>query len=141
MASLAIEAVLCSIVARAMLCIGSRKGKDMTDQLVIKTNNHTRFLEPLSEIPESARGEFDYITKDEQWDQRLFKYRGEWYDMQEFVRIVRWGEAGMFAHFTHNEDLLKWHGIQTDSAFTATVIRIGQDENGENVVVAGRLTA
>lgn len=113
----------------------------MLDGIVIKTNKHTRFLESFGDLPESARGEFDYITKDEQWDQRLFQYKGDWYDMQEFVRIAPWGSVGTFVHFTDNEDLLWWHGIQTDSAFTAIVIRIGQDENGENVVVAGRLTA
>lgn len=59
----------------------------------------------------------------------FFRYRGDLYDLGEFVRIVRPGSNdNPFCHRDHNGTLAAWDGIRTDSYFSAIVVKyIGDD--------------
>jgi len=103
--------------------------------MTIQTNHHSRPLASLVECP--ARQDFDYITEEDSYAPRLFKYRGQWYDVGEFVRIVPMSSPSPygFEHRVANDSpLLRWHGIQTDSFFSAILIRLVDD--GDSVVPA-----
>lgn len=91
----------------------------------IVTNHQVRELIAYNDRPAEfdRLGWFDYITGEDRYSQRLFKYRGTWYDTQEFSRIVPAADAYGFEHGTRSELLLQWHGIQADSAWTAIVVR------------------
>jgi hypothetical protein len=91
--------------------------------LKVITNNVPRDLLMWSEIPESARADFDYIKDDDdRWGYRFFCYRGQWYDAFDFMR--------------NNMPTLdrKWDGFNSDSFFSGIAIRYVQDY--ERVVVA-----
>lgn len=59
----------------------------------------------------------------------FFRYRDSLYDLREFVRIVRPGSNdNPFCHRDFNGTLAAWDGIQTDSYFSAIVVKyIGDD--------------
>ena len=59
----------------------------------------------------------------------FFRYRGDLYDLGEFVRIVRPGSNdNPFCHRDFNGTLAAWDGIRTDSYFSAIVVKyIGAD--------------
>lgn len=97
----------------------------------IITNNKPRHLLTLAELPRKvAEAEFDYVTDDHA--PRFFKYRGAWYDVGEFVRIAPRARAVGFEHPADDgSPLLAWHGVETNSYFTATLVRYA----GESVIV------
>jgi hypothetical protein len=105
--------------------------------MTIKTNGHTRQLTPFAELPASAQAEYDHTPSDD-CSPHFFQYRGQWYDTDEFTRIVQYGQRGYgFAHYTDNLGLLEWHSIQTSSAFDAIVLRYDMTEYGDHDVVVG----
>lgn len=99
----------------------------------IISNNQPRHLMALHELPRKvAEAEFDYVTDD--LAPRFFKYRGAWYDVQEFVRIAPRARAVGFEHPADDgSPLLAWDGIATDSYFTATLARYADES-----VIVGR---
>ena len=109
-------------------------------ELTIKTNNVPRDLLSGYELTDKERQELDYIAKIgdiEAWSNcvnQFFRYRGEIYDLHEFVRIVPYGTCdNSFCHRSDNPKLLAWDGIQTDSFFSGIVVRYCDDY--ESVVV------
>lgn len=116
----------------------------------IRTNHQPRpILHPWDLQPDDLR-EFDYIVphegrtwmeQEKDWmdsGAQFFRYRGQLYDLGEFVRIVPPGQAGGgFAHYDHTGDLVGWDGIATDSYFSGTVVKLVDD--GDSVIV-GLLT-
>lgn len=103
--------------------------------LTIKTNYNFRPLLSGYELTPDELREFDYIDNPLEEFNRFFRYRGQLYDCNEFVRIVKRSEYnGNFSHSVdENSPLLYWDGIQTDSFFSGIVIKF--DENYENVRV------
>jgi hypothetical protein len=99
----------------------------------IKTNNVPRDLVTFHEVPLKYRPDFDYIDESEHCDVRFFQYRGTWYDVTEFVRIVERAKFnGGFAHPVDSDSpLMKWHGVQTDSFFSGVVVRYPVNERGD----------
>lgn len=109
----------------------------------IITNNNKRPLLSGWELTESERKQLDYIAKPddiETWSDcinQFFRYRGQIYDTNEFVRIERPGErTNPFCFIAWGDDnpLLRWDGIQTDSFFSGVVIRYA-DSDCCNIVV------
>jgi hypothetical protein len=103
----------------------------MSDVTVV-TNNQPRNLIDGWELTAKERADFDYLdwaSIQEGTDgATFFRYRGQLYDLGEFQRdygITR--DSGLPAH------LSKWDGYQSDSFFSATVVRLSND--GETVVV------
>lgn len=104
----------------------------------IFSNHHARPLLSLAELPETERSDFDYIDAEDHHAPRLFRYRGALYDLHEFILIRRASDSTppSFFHVVHDTEspLLDWHAIQTESYFSAVVVRV-DPENPEYVVV------
>ena len=83
--------------------------------VTIKSNHHERELRCMFDLPEKARVDFTYVQGDDQYSLRLFQYKGEWYDVNEFM-ITR--DVPAFAG---------WHGYQSDSFFSGVLIRYTDD--------------
>lgn len=93
--------------------------------VTIKTNNVPRELLAGYELPTGIlASEFDYVDTDDTYSPRFFQYRGEWYDAYEFESL---------SQFPNNNGYPNWHGVQTQSAFSAVLIRLASDY--ESVVV------
>jgi len=88
----------------------------------IRTNNHYRDLISFYDLPEQVKPDFDYIEGEDRYSTRLVKYRGDWYDTKEFFPISQPELSLDLA-----ADLRKWHGYQSDSFCTGTVIRFSKD--------------
>ena len=88
----------------------------------IITNGHERELVCFFELPESVRADFDYVDAEEQCSPRFFRYRGCWYDVNEFMAVNADRHApDSFA------SLAGWDGYQADTHFSAVLIRWGAD--------------
>ena len=108
----------------------------------IRTNHQPRpILHPWELSPKELQ-DFDYQLgglppTEENWSNsgaRFFRYKGQLYDLGEFVGIVpQGGQGGGFAHYDHTGSLAGWDGIATDSYFSATIIKLTDD--GEGVIV------
>ena len=100
----------------------------MPDAITIKTNGHARELKSYAELPAGvAAREFDYVGElteadDAAYDSRFFEYRGSWYDTQEFQRVP--SDASSFEG---------WDGVQTESYFSAVLIRYPFEWDGMTV--------
>lgn len=99
----------------------------------VSTNGHRRELLSLHELPDVARMEFDYAPADDGCSPRFFHYRGAWYDVHEFDRCDPAGPINLLS-----ANALEWHGVQTDTMFSATVVRF-LDGDDDGFVVAGRM--
>lgn len=94
--------------------------------LTITTNNVPRDLITVADLSEAERTYLDYIPEEEHFSPRIFRYRGEVYDVNEFVRIVPMGSKDPNAFVTRAPEgspLLQWDGIQTDSYFSGVLVR------------------
>lgn len=101
----------------------------------IITNNVPRQILYGFELTEKEKAEFDYLDSEEIKTHSFFRYRGQVYDLSEFVKIVQPGKSGNpFSHYDHSGDLKDWHGIRTDSFFSAIVVRF-PDDDAETVVI------
>lgn len=112
----------------------------------IRTNNKPRPVLYGWELDKKEQKEFDYLEfaetplddmLDGDWH-TFFRYRGQVYDLGEFVRIIHPGKesalCGPCAHFDHANNFACWDGIATDSAFSAMLVRY-TDNSGEAIVV------
>ena len=94
----------------------------------IKTNNVPRDVVEAFELTAEERAEFDYLD----WSAiergedsaSFFRYRGEVYDLGEFMR---WDGVP-------DSPLARWDGYQSDSFFSGLLVRYC--ENFERVIVA-----
>lgn len=68
-------------------------------------------------MPEKLRSDFDYL--DDLVSHEFFVYRGQWYDICEFMRV--------------SEELKPWHGYAADSYFSGTLIKLVDDQ-----IIVGR---
>lgn len=102
----------------------------------ITTNNVPRPLVSGCGVPAAIMdSEFDYVPEDDRYSERFFCYRGSWYDLHEFSMIQARGAAGYADHPVDvNSPLRAWDAIQTDSYFSAIVIRLVDDDR----VIVGR---
>lgn len=95
--------------------------------ITIKTNGHTRELKSAAEVGrEILERDLDYLlpeydaNSDEALRPKLFEYRGSWYDVTEF-------EVAPVDRFH------PWWGIQTESYFSAVLIRYPFEWDGITV--------
>ena len=95
--------------------------------LEIKTNNQERELLSLHEFPLerqcSLRSHFDWMDEEEFNSPGFFTYKGRVHHISQYVRIENHSDA----------DFSSWHGYESDSFFSGTVIRVSDD--GSHVVV------
>lgn len=89
----------------------------------IITNNQLRPILTGFDMPDSAWRNFaDYVTNRN--DLRFFRYRGEWYDLSEFM--ISPPELAK----------LGWDGFMSDTYFSGIAIKIKDDS-----VIVGRVYA
>jgi hypothetical protein len=98
----------------------------------ITTNHHSRPVFPVHDLSPCERSRHDI---DADSGGAFFRYRGEVYNLDDFVRIIPQGETPIygFAHHDHDGSLKGWNGIMTDSFFSGIVVRLSDD--CEEVVV------
>jgi hypothetical protein len=70
------------------------------------------------------REQFDYLTEDEFDSTEFFQYRGVWYSVGDFIRVVA----------APHEHLYGWDGYSSDSYFSGVVMKYNYD----GTVVVGR---
>lgn len=91
----------------------------------VTTNYRWRDLKAWHDLPERTREWYSNVTGDEQHSPRFVYYRNWWFDLTEFEAIGR----------SHSicDTLPGWHGVQTQSAFDAIVVKYSDDH--ESVMV------
>lgn len=100
----------------------------------IITNNKPRPLLSIAELPAKVAEEFDYIGEDERYDERIFCYKGEYYDALDMVRA-----PGKEAPAETREAFKGWDAYASDSFFSGIVIRLpGDDSYFDGAVIVGR---
>ena len=94
-------------------------------QVTIRTNNQPRPILWACDLTEKEKTEFDYLNLEE-GDGSFFRYKGQVYDLGEFVRV----EANACEH---NAPFQAWHGVQSDSYFSGVLVRY--TDECESVIV------
>lgn len=82
----------------------------------IKCNNIPRQFIYGYELSSKQRQDFDYIPDDEIMLHEFIKYKGNVYDVSEFLRV-------------DSQELNGWHGYASDSFFSGVLIRIVDSEH------------
>ena len=95
----------------------------------IKTNNVPRHLVYGYELTPKECAEFDYLSPDELSVHEFVRYKGQVYDLGEFMRIDR-----SIAPHPQRDGWEDWHGYSSDSFFSGVLIRFSDD--GESVTMA-----
>lgn len=98
----------------------------MADGLTIITNHVPRLIIDAYELTAVERKDFDYYD----WDKiergedsaSFFRYRGQLYDLGEFMRVPRDAFPG-------------WEGYSNDSFFSGVIVRYHEDHDH---VIVGR---
>ena len=98
------------------------------DKLTIVTNNVPRNIIYGYELPESARTDFDYIDAEDFGGHAFVQYKGNYYDLSDFMRIEPHNSFNCIREF-HN-----WSGYHGDSYFSGVLIKRVDDER----VIVGR---
>jgi hypothetical protein len=90
----------------------------MCAELTIKTNSRARDILYWHDLTPREQAEFDYLDSEDRQDQAsFFRYRGNVYDLGEFMHAP----AGMFGKDK------KWHGYVSDSFFSGVLVRYVDD--------------
>lgn len=99
------------------------------ETLTVRTNHQPRDLFSACELSESELEKYclGYIEGDDMLSYRLFRYKGNVYDVNEFVAFLPpWGNP--------NSPLAKdWDGIQSDTHFSGILVKYTNDY--ESVIV------
>lgn len=90
------------------------------DDVTIITNGQARDLLALCDLTPSEASDFDYITGEDTYSPRLFRYKGAVYDANEFMRAN--GESA-----PSHRPFAAWHGVQADTYFSGVLIRYVDD--------------
>jgi hypothetical protein len=90
--------------------------------LTIITNNVPRYTVGGYDLSEKERVKFDYL--DDIDAETFFRYRGEVYDLGEFMTLGA----------SQDHPLRGWHGYSSDTYFSGIAIKLSDD--GETVIVA-----
>ena len=98
------------------------------DKLTIITNNIPRNIIYGYELPESIRADFDYIDADEFHYHNFVLYKGNYYDLSDFMRIEPHNSFNCITEFQN------WSGYHGESYFSGVLIKWVDDER----VIVGR---
>ena len=98
--------------------------------MTIKTNNQPRALKCLFEFSlkdqAKIKSDFDWL-QDIESDCCFFDYRGTVFNLSTFLRVSANNEPG--------HDFYGWHGVDADSYFSGTLVKICSDND---FVIVGR---
>ena len=97
----------------------------------IKTNYNRYALKAYYELPDKARGDFDYIAEEDHSTPRFVLYRKQWYDVLD-TQAIRVAETSMGFTMTVQPDspFAPWEMIHSDSYFSGVVFKYVRDEFG-----------
>ena len=102
----------------------------MPDTMKIKTNNAPRDVLFWWDLTDAERVEFDYLDSDTaQADASFLRYRGNVYDLGEFMHISR-----TVAPHPQRQGWEDWDGYHSDSYFSGMLVRYVED--CERVIIA-----
>ena len=102
----------------------------------IITNNQPRDLLYWYDLTEKEQADFDHI---EDGEFNGFRYKGQVYDLGEFVRILSRsqqnnGYHNSFAHTCDDGDtMLGWSGVQSETYFSGVLVKLL--DGGDSVIV------
>lgn len=91
---------------------------------ITTTNNVPRPLLPLTDLPEKARKDFDYLGPDEVHEYRLVQYKGVWYDVYDSMRC-----PGAEASAATRQAFAGWNSYISDSYFSGVLFRFAEDDH------------
>ena len=83
-----------------------------TMTLRIVTNHHLRPILHGFDIPPSVSAEFDYLSPEDFPTHPFVAYRGNWYDLSDFMRIPT------------DSLLADWDGVLSESCFSGVLIKL-----------------
>lgn len=89
----------------------------------IITNNCPRPILSSYELTKKELNEFDYLTEEEIESRSFFRYRGEVYDLGEFMRTPN--------------SVKGWDGYLNETFFSSIVVKFFEEDQ----IIAGRLLA
>jgi hypothetical protein len=97
--------------------------------LTIQTNHQPRGLKYLSDFnsadQQQIRSQYDWMDKyDLECNYGFFKYRGCFYHLQDFLRVVNMS----------TDSLIGWDGYLSDSFFSGVVIKL-VDNDCDSVII------
>ena len=95
----------------------------------IKCNNKPRQFIYGYELTNKEKKEFDYIAPDELNSHAFVRYKGNVYDVSEFMRVDKY-----VAVIPQHDGGENWHGYTSDSFFSGVLVRFLDD--GESVIIA-----
>jgi len=90
------------------------KTKPMSN-LTIKTNNVPRLLEYSYQLRAKELQDFDYLDADELAGRDFVRYKGQVYDLGEFMRCPA------------NSEMEGWDGYSSDSYFSGVLVKYCKD--------------
>jgi len=88
--------------------------------VTVKTNGRIRELVTWHDLPDDVRPDFDYVHDEDRWADRFFRYRGSWYDIDEFERVDQ-------PHLTESP-FVGWDGFQSESYSSAVMVRYATED-------------
>ena len=91
----------------------------------IITNNQPRHVLYAWELSTKELSEFDYMDDEEKESAQFFRYKGNVYDLGEFLVVENNTTFG---------ELSQWHGYQGDSYFSGLVVKY-TDNRYESIIV------
>jgi hypothetical protein len=91
--------------------------------VVIKTDNKWRNILTGYELPEKVWKDFDYLKYEEFKEHSFIRYKGEYYDLGEFMHI----DKKTFGIGEAPRPFMKWDGYMNDTYFSGIVIKISSD--------------
>lgn len=94
----------------------------------IISNNQPRRILYGFELPESTRNEFDYLNDEEYSDRAFFRYKGQYYDIGDAMRI------NPSDSFNCAPEMNQWHGYYGESFFSGVLIKIVDSDS----IIVGR---
>jgi hypothetical protein len=98
------------------------------DKLEIITNGHKRPLATLSELPEKARKDFNYVSPESDDYPRFVRYKGSWYDIGDVEAILPTQQPADWP-------FAAWHGRQSETYFSGILFRYVYNYDPDFVVV------
>lgn len=102
----------------------------MADKMTIKCNQVSREVLYWHDLSEKEQKEFDYLDSDDHRESAsFFRYKGNVYDLSEFMRIDK-----SVAPHPQREGWERFDGYSSDSYFSGILVRYVYDN--ERVIVA-----
>lgn len=91
----------------------------------IRTNHASRPLVYGWELRDKERKEFDYMTKEDLDSHRFFRFKGQVYALGEFTALssTKISGQGWTQYVAPDSPLFGWHGIKSESAFSAVLVK------------------